>query len=210
MSTQQELRGELLVWGRLEKECQIDNIPEDINNIILLFQKVCDLWDREYSNTDLEFDEDGSSVILKNDAWVTAYGQAVVKSDIYKWRIKIENLEQDQKYREGPYVVIIVDKVQYLKQYISSDGWDEDGYQLLAGLGNIAFCIGEQVEFESDCSWSKEGDILEITLDMNARTLMFVVNDDEDTAIICSNIMQSEYRLALTPGRLHGAKFVLL
>ena len=42
MSTEQEFMRELLVWGyirNLESQYQIENIPVDINNIILLFQR---------------------------------------------------------------------------------------------------------------------------------------------------------------------------
>ena len=215
MSTEQELRRELLVWGYIrnaEKQYQIENIPEDINNIILLFQKVCDLWDREYSNTDdLEIHQDGSVFTVADKHWPTAYGKAVVKEGIYVWQLRIEEMASDDEYREGPFVGVIQNTKEYLMAYEVTDGWDQCGYQWASESGQLYTSMreGDGIESQHDY-WYKEGDVLKITLDMNALTLTFIVNDNQEDAASFSNIAKNEYRLALTLENHQGAKFRLL
>ena len=63
-ATRGELMG-LLVWGytrNIEKEHKHLNIPEEINNIIYLYQKLCDEWDRKYCHPALEIDADISGI----------------------------------------------------------------------------------------------------------------------------------------------------
>ena len=85
------------------------------------------------------------------------------------------------------------------------------GYQLLAVDGSI-FCMGEHIIAldQHDCIWSDEGDTLDITLNMDAHTLQFMVNNDKDKTLIYSDIKPGEYRLALSIIDHEGAKFSFL
>ena len=213
MSTEQELRRELLVWGYIrefEREYSIENIPEDINSIILLFQKICDLWDRQYSHGSIEIDEDGTSFTVVGSGLPTAYGAAIVKDGTYSWKIKIEDIGDKNNGPNAPYVGIIVNEQDHLVNYKGWDGWDDYGYQLLGDTGHL-YCMGDDIQLETyKCQWSDTGDVLEIVLNIDAQTIMFTVNDNKKEAVFYENVAKEEYRLALTVEGYKGAKFSFL
>ena len=213
MAAKQDSKRKLLVCGyirNLEKVLEIENIPEDIRNIIYLFQQFCDEWDAEYSHPDIKINEDKSSFIVSKDGHryrtPTAYGRAVISSGIYRWRIKIEKSTVDKR-REGPYIGIIENDTAYLRAYISSASWDNDGYQLL-GQNGVPYRMGLPCNNHARIEWYKEGDVLEIILDLDACSLTFIA-DYQDSAVHIK-IIKSEYRLAITMDTHPGAKIALL
>ena len=97
-----------------------------------------------------------------------------------------------------PYIGIIEDNVKYMKQYQNDNNWDEHGYQLSA-CPEVFYGSDDECEHDDDyeCKWNKDGDILEMTLNLNERTLSFALND-EDYGNAVRNIKQTKYRLALS------------
>ena len=216
MTTSINKTQELLVWGfvrEIEKIYKIRNIPFEINDIIYVYQKICDRWSRKYSSKQIKINQSGSVITVDSDQlYPTAFGGVIVNKDIqgsFKWRLKILSLIYDGDYgMEAPYIGIIIDDEKNLVKYKDDDNWDDCGYQLCAANG-ILCC---NMSFRTEpywCKWCKDGDILEMTLDLNARTLSYKVND-KDFGVAFSNIKQANYRLALSMDKSKGSKFELL
>ena len=83
---------ELLAWGyvrNIEKLHKDLNIPLEINNIIYLYQRLCDEWSQEYKSKYTSVDADKSIVTVNTNDSVTMYGQKVIKEGLFIWKVKI-------------------------------------------------------------------------------------------------------------------------
>lgn len=207
MAKEQAIREELLIWGyvrQIQSEYKIENIPVEINGIILLFKKLQDKWSEKYLNRDNEIHEETKLMtnLYTSKCYSTAYGDSVVDDGIFKWRLKIMSLKYPSGYeeKESPYIGIIEDDTEHLERYKYDVNWDDYGYQL-HGLDGSLHCYIQNYDYiqTSDycCKWNKKGDILEITLDLHEQTLSFKMND-KDHGVAYSNIKPTKYRLALT------------
>ena len=204
MSTGTRQNQELLVWGYVrenERAYKIRNMPLDINKVIYLYLKLCDEWNVQHSSQNMKIDKTRSIIHVKT-SYATAYGDTVVSQGKFVWRLQISSPnDDDTETFESPYIGIIEDKRLLLKKYRDSAKWDMHGYQLLAGGdGSIYTRMTHSKNDKTrkyQCVWMEEGDILEMTLDLNHRTLSFKVND-KDFGIGVSDIKQTKYRLALT------------
>ena len=151
---------------------------------------------------------------MPTDGFATAYGSATITEKVHKWLIKIMVLHRDEeKYLVAPYIGIIEDKEEYLRESQNDDKWEDHGYQLCGGR-NSGYTYsqiegGDHVTDHYGCIWDKEGDVLEINLDLEKRTLAFKLNE-KDYGVAFSNIKQTSYRLALTLYRCKEGKFALL
>ena len=91
MSATPEFKQRLTISGyvrNIEQVYQL-NIPIDINNIIYMFFKFCDKWNTEYSSDEMEIDESGLSLTVKEDSRHSAFGDTTVEDGIFSWRIQI-------------------------------------------------------------------------------------------------------------------------
>ena len=216
MTAKRNVSRELLVWGyvrEIEMEYKQMNIPFEINDIIYLYQRFCDEWSKRYSNSTLVIDEkeDGNSVCFKNDEISTAFGEHVVEQDVFKWKLKVKRM-MDVKYYSGyPFIGIMENNDNNLSEYSADGGWSDCGYQLCAGNNGLWCPTGERGTDGFECKWKKPGDILEIVLDLNERTVRFILND-EDCGVAFKDIKKTHYRLALTCQAVDGSKseFVLI
>ena len=210
-STKKDRRRELLVAGYvrdIERAHKIHRIPAEINDIIYLYQRLYDEWSKQYSSKKVTIDEIGSMITMHCDQDVTAFGCHVVTKGIFKWRIKMVKFTYDEKIDGSPpYVGIIEDNEEYMEEYKNSCDWDENGYLLCCKIGRLL--CGDILTSDYPCRWNKEGDILEMTLDLNERTLSFKVND-EDYGVAFEDIEEREYRLAFGGYKCDGSQFMLL
>lgn len=209
MSSKTRERHELIVWGYLhrhEKRRTSLNIPEDIKNMIFMFERVCDEWNKEYSHKKIKIDEIMNTISIKNGRTRTAYGSLVAKHGIVAWRIKIISITLEQNLaRSFPYVGIIENKEKILKQYQTGCYWDDDGYQF---CGRFGYIRGMKIPNSSiNATWYKEGDILEIILDLNEGTMRLMIND-KDYGVVIAGILKKEYRLAITHSNEHEGSSV--
>ena len=189
----------------------MENIPIDINNIIYLFFRFCDQWSERFTSDDIEIDEDGLTFVVKGVDEHTVFGETVVEDGVFLWRIKILEITTHD-YDDGPFVGIIEDDSENLNKVQDSDVWENDGYQLCGYTGNL--CSNKLMSNTKTqnycCKWNKEGDILEISLDLSKQTISFKVND-KDYGVGFKNIKKTKYRLALTSEMgQQGSKFTLL
>ena len=207
----------ILIWGyvrEIERMYKI-NIPYEINDIIYLYQKVCDEWDATFSSKRIKIEDDKSSLTVQSigaSDGPTAYGSVVVCEGIFKWRIKIIGRERTDNFHESPYIGIVEDKKEFLEESKDDDHWDQHGYQLCAGDQSGVLCSGMDGNRNSEfdmCYWDKEEDILEMTLDLDKRVLGYKIND-EDFGEAYLNIQPAKYRLALTLDALKTYKVSFL
>ena len=94
-----------------------------------------------------------------------------------------------------------------MQQYQDSPNWDQKGYQLTSAP--ILWHKFENYSYE--CAWKNDGDILEMILDLNDRTLRFKMND-KDYGIAFDEVDTNVvgYRLALTMCECDESIFQLL
>ena len=205
-------RRELLVYGyirEIEKTFQIRNIPQDINDLIYLFQKYSDEWSIDYSHEDYTIFP-SNLITASGKRSITAFGSHVVSEGKFVWRIKIISLvySDDNMTCYPPYVGIIEDKEAYIKKYIDDSNFEEYGYQL-STLPSF-YGVTRDLISQPHGRWNNENDVLEIELDLDELTLKFVINDDRDNVSGFKKIKKARYRLALNVLEVNSAKFELL
>ena len=210
MQKGQDSRRELLVWGYIRdigKIYKSMTIPIEINDIIYLYQRIYAKWSKEYSNEDLSIDEESLKFDTKYVS--TAFGDNEIKEGVFRWKLKMMTNTMDyKKYNAYPYVGIIESNTGNFEGFRSRGSWQRVGCQLCAN-GGLWGAYGNSTSTSSQCKWNKQGDILEIILDLNERTLRFGVNgSDCDTGF--DDIKQTSYRLALTAGNAAGTEFVFV
>ena len=217
MARVKEYEQKLLVAGfirGIEKMYKIKNIPNEINDIIYLYQRLYDEWDTKWTNDYVNIDETNTTITIKEDdesnmGHAIAFGKRVVSEGIYIWKIKIICIKLT--FESPPYVGIIENNEEYLKRYRDDFLWDNVGYQLCGGNSVLCGPLSSNYHKTSDyqCLWKKEGDVVEIILDLNERTLGFKVNDI-DYGVAFSNIHKTEYRLAVSTLSMKGSKFAFV
>ena len=217
MSTQLNYRLDLLVSGyvrEVEEQETRQIIPLEINDIICLFHKVCDEWDRIYSSKDIIIDEGRSLMMINTNGTPTAYGTKIVSSGIFKWRIKMLSWHKVNR-NAPPFVGIIEDNDYQLIKYQNTYGWSYSsayyGYELCAATGSLYLADSDNHYRTKHykCKWNKQGDILQITLNLNDRTVSFKVND-VDYGVAFGNIKVAKYRLIITFSGNKYSKFAFL
>lgn len=213
MAVSKHYRENLLIAGfvkQIENEYQIKNIPEAINTVICSFLRLSDIWNRTYSYKDGIIDENGYTVTMSTDAYMSMFGLYVVTEGVFKWKIKLIKWNEDNYGACSPYIGIIEDNKEYIKNYLNDNNWDQYGYQISSAPARYHRGSGSVVrKCDYTLRWCKQGDILEMTLDLDERTLSFKLND-EDFGVVFSNIVLGSYRLALTVLECEGACFQLL
>ena len=211
MATSKNRRRELLVAGyvrNLETLLTI-NVPIEITDIIYLYQRLLDTWNRKYSHKDITIDENAGIMKINVAEHVTAYGTLVVSKGVFKWKIKI--LSTDEGTNAPSWIGIVEDDESLLQRYYNNSNWDHNGCQLCGGSGSL---YSKQVgiiknAMNYNCRWSEQGDVLEMTLDLDQQKLSFVVNG-EDFGVRFENVKLSKYRIAWTSFCAKNAEFMFL
>ena len=207
MATERDLRRELLVWGYIRefgKNYKLMIIPVEINDVIYLYQRFYVRWSKEHSHKD--FLINGQSLTFNSKNVQTAFEGNEVKEGVFKWKLKIVTNTMDySKATTFPYIGIIESNTRNLKKYINKGSWQSVGCQLCPHGATF----GHGVATLTGCEWYKQGDIMEIILDLNARTIRFGVNGENyDTGF--DYIKQTSYRLALTARDAEGSEFIFV
>ena len=214
MAREKDYEQELLVAGfvrEIERMYDIKNIPNEINDIIYLYQRHYDEWDTKWSNDKVSIDETNTRITINNGGHAMAFGKHVVSQGIFIWRIKISCFNKTS-FESPPYVGIIENNDKNLERYKDDFLWDNVGYQLCGG--NSLLCgpadYGDYVKTDDyQCLWKNQDDILEIKLDLNEKTVGFKIND-KDFGVAFGNIRKTQYRLALSTLAMRGSKFALI
>ena len=213
MAKEKDYRQELLVSGfvrEIEAVYKIKNIPNEIVNIIYVYQRIYDEWDKIHSSHNVTFDTTKNKVTFTLEDASTVFGSEEVDDGIFKWKIKIISMTQDST--AYPCIGIIKDEESILEKYKDRDDWESNGYQFCGGTGYLYDMNDESEGRELELRWKKPNDILEIILDLNTGTMELSVNG-EDFVVAWGNednyIKKGKYRLALSCYNA-GEKFELI
>ena len=93
-------------------------------------------------------------------------------------------------------------------KYDARGDWDRVGHQLCAGNNELWDKSGRPCYY-ANCRWRETGDILEMILDLNEKTLRYILNG-KDCGIAFNDIDDGSYRLAVTCWGGTGAEFEFL
>eukprot|EP01084_Bolivina_argentea_P227005 383392_1 len=218
MADTYEMRQLLLVAGyvrNIELTHNLSNIPREINNIIYIYQRLCDIWSEEYSSSWVEIDSTKSKIKFETSSDATAFGKTVVTEGIFVWRVQIISIKFGV-WQAPPYVGIVEATEQNLYSFQNSSSFEDAGYQLCGGSNTLCGMNENPLnKFRTDitvdysCYWNKPNDILEIVLNLNERTLGFIVNGI-DYGVAFRNIKQTNYCLALSYAGCAGSEFLFL
>ena len=213
-------RQDLLVSGyvRAIEEICIDsllqNVPTAINDIIYLYQMLYDGWSRRYSNKRILISNNSRMILVDKNGDRTAFGASVISPQnikIFRWRIKM--ISAKDGFKETPsFIGVIADDEEAMRGYHDSLGWSRCGYQLCGGSGEL-YCNYHETKCIAtnsyQCRFHKEGDVLEMTLDLNELTISYALNG-QDFGVAFHNIKPRNYRLAWSTFNAKGAVFLLL
>ena len=166
----------LLVHGdirNIESDCDILNVPKEIKDIVYMYQKLCDKWDKTKSHKDAIINENLSHIRFKMKGLhgVIAFGAEIVSQGIFKWTLKIMSVKH-KKLDASLYIGIMENDEWNFIHYKSSGSWQRVGYQSWAGNGGLWCRDRDEYDSEEyDCLWENDGDILELILSLNQAIL---------------------------------------
>ena len=165
-------------------------IPQDINGICFEYWllKECDHWDKSRLAINTEIDEQIVKLRCIGDKQASTFGCHSIDKGSYEWKIKFISDVQ------WCCIGIIEDTQEILKTYQNDNDYHyRNGGFILSvnghfyGNTNRAYCA----------PFSKQGTIITIKLNMDERTLSYMVND-KDLGIAMRDIPKKAYRFALT------------
>ena len=160
LSTIKDYERELLVAGyvrNIGNTYKIKNIPLDINDIIYLYQRLCDEWSEKYSSANATIDSSGSMITINSNDYVTAFGTNVVSGGVFIWRIKMISFTHNKDIGGPPFVGITEDDEGNLKTCQNSCKFDGRGYMYFGKWG--ATTGWTKRERDLDIKWMNQGDI---------------------------------------------------
>ena len=211
-------RYKLLVTGYIrdqEKIHRLKHIPTEIHDIIFEFQQNDDMWDIEKSSNDIEIDQENKTITILSNRSPTAFGCQIIEKGMFKWKVKILEMNYGGSKTSPPYFGVIEDEYDNLEKYANITDWENVGYMLCGGTSRI-LREGDDDEYEDanqnmDCyvQPNNAGDIIEIILDFERGVIEFMVNGI-DCGNHFKNIKQTKYRLAVGVNQCKGSKFALL
>ena len=149
-------------------------------------------------------------VTVNNDERISIYGQKVIKEGAYIWKVKISSFSG---YGDVPYIGIFENDDRYLDDYLGDCDFEDYGYQLCGGDGDLCRCLPCETNYEAleTCVWKQDGDIIAMKLDLDHQTLSASINDAAFIQLFSNiQITPNGYRLALGVEGCSGSKFQLL
>lgn len=175
------------------------NIPIEINDIIHLYYRVYDAWNQKYAINKSEYiliDTINPTVTFKHNSGVTIYGEQVIKSGVFKWRVRMISFGGRDGY-SFPHIGIVENDETSLMDYVDNVNFDDFGHLLCSGFGAI-YSFSKNLPAKAKFVWNKAGDIMEVKLDLNNGKLYFTMNES-DSDQLCIDIESSPkgYRFAL-------------
>eukprot|EP01084_Bolivina_argentea_P212858 361726_1 len=195
----------------IKMQCNLAAIvPSEIVNIIYLYHKYCDTWNKKYiSNKYIEFDEHSNQVTTLTNSINTIYGNIVLENGSYTWQLKLikSTWQSKQRNNQQPFIGFIVDEHSILERYKDSYDWYcPNGYIF---CGGDETCGADHINTRPHWTYHTEDgilffhnddDILEITLDLDKRTISLSVNGCEPIIpkSFDGSIKKNKYRLVVT------------
>ena len=187
---------------------KIKNVIE-INDIIYL-SRLCDEWTDKYKTKNVLVVKKMQR-LLSIPQRMQKIGIYIVSEGLFRWKVKMVSFTFNS-HGGPPFIGIIEDKEDFLEE-LFEDGeqswWDDHGYEFCARTGSLFGDTDCHVTSMYQCRWMNDGDVLEMTLNLDERTLGFTVNN-KDFGVAFSNIKQAKYRLAFSTFKSKESQFMLL
>mmetsp|Transcript_160 Transcript_160/g.236 ORF Transcript_160/g.236 Transcript_160/m.236 type:complete len:219 (-) Transcript_160:87-743(-) len=218
MSQSDSKRRQLLIRGYLrnfETQFKLSFIPDGIQHIIYLFQKNCDVWDDSIfaaleKPQHIQIDAKEKDVIrVLDDARCTIYGSHIVNTGVYKWTLKILNINYNN-INYPPFVGVIKNTPNdVLAQHYSDTSWytSHKGYMLCGGVQKLYCSAFNEKTYGK--AFDRSNHVIEMILNLNKKTISYTINGT-DCGVAFKDIELVDYRFALGVCGNRGSSFQFL
>ena len=201
-----------LIFGycrRIEHECNL-NIPELITYILAAFYATYEEWDVDLKYKDVEISHNGTcvrSVNTTNGDWRSIFGKRICKEKgVYSWKIKYVKADGSVShgYNYWKTVIGIAQNHEQLAK-LTPDCFIEDqlmdnyvSYGFIGNCSQLVVMVGHK-ENTRDYGegLNKEGDTVEVHLDLNENTLSYTINGTDYGEAYKVKSTPTGYRLAV-------------
>ena len=146
-----------------------------------------------------------TTITINSNGWQSAFGTQCIDKDVFSWYFKILKWSYDGSSRTPPYIGILED---------TEENWNNAvGYELCCKTMSLNGPSQGELKHYSEkkdiCSFSKPGQILEMRLDLNAKTLKFSIDNKINIASF-SNIKDTKYTMNVRFVFGFGSQLLLL
>ena len=207
-------RDRILVAGYLreaENEYKLLSvISKDIVEIVFEYKRICDSWNREYTSSKIEINDEGNQIKVIGRSLHTAFGTHIVERGVFEWNIKCDSVKIGSN-NSPPFFGLIHDDMAIIKNN------KDDAFWCSHKKGGYIWCGGDTKRygdtqkyrqiFGNQCN--KSGDILTITLDLDNRLIGISLNG-KFLGNAWTNIRKKKYRLHMCFQGNQGSIFTLL
>ena len=175
-----------------------NNIPKEINEIILSYLKCTDTWDQKYLDEEaIELTGNRIKTLKDNPYAKSMYGNVSLSSGSYTWKLRMIK-RPSKSHSQGPFIGFIKDDPEILDRFKSSDDWDSnDGYMYCGGDGSVGH--NESWAMYDVETFRNDNDILDITLDLDEQKIYLSINGQPGVVPVpFQNVTKDKYRLVVT------------
>ena len=168
----------------------------DLIKIIAKYYLLADQWSSEYKGRNMQILEgsDNSKVLKTKVCHQNIFGCQVITNGIFTWRIRVNKFKYDTGYWHLLIGVVNTDKadINYLIKTYNAFPSKSGCYTFDTSKGQI---LNEEIRGQGFTNKvTKSGDIMEITLNLETKSLHCKVNE-EDVGISIDGLKDGEYRL---------------
>ena len=189
-------RAELLVFGFV-KELGGVSYPKELVELIFLWYFINEEWDKKIKAEAIEIIDDLSVVHTdyNKGCWQGALGINECKSGKHEWKLQITKAEACQPDNTIKIMVGICEEKNWKKMVNNHLG---PGLSMYCFLASITALQAPGI-WKDDYAepFEKEGDTIELYLDMDNKTLSYTVNGN-DYGVAFKDIEEGNYRLAVS------------
>ena len=181
------------------------NIPDKIVYAVDLYQR-CDKWEDTdgYNHVSINNYANKLTSTLFSIRTVGGLGCHVVSTGVFKWKIRL-NLRSNMRYCVQDHIYVGIMDDDHL---CSFDDMERMKYGYLFHGVDGRFVDRDNVK-EMELRWEQPNDVLDVQLDMNQKSLIFIVNGT-DSVVACDNVRDGRYRLVVGCNKADGTQFEFL
>eukprot|EP01084_Bolivina_argentea_P289424 496999_1 len=183
-----QVRDKCLFDGYIRNNCNI-MIPSEIVKICLLFYVLIEQWDEKCKSKDIRIDGDTIEKIKTHISWQrSAYLSNTATEGIHCWRFKIDQYS-------GNWTMLGVWKIKckpMVPEKFCTANYHST-YAYIISKGSKTVDGGNEYSYGIEC---KNGDVVEMELDLKQLTLSYKVNDKDYS--VAYEIEKASYKAVAT------------